>query len=142
MKRLLNFLAGERRRELGGGRTLRLLSAMEVLEARREAAELVDGGREMALCDNACLLSRALERRGRAVYPTGRAVLESLRLEEIEALSRCWARFNEEANPSVRMGERELEGLKKAWSTRRRSALNGVCSRIFGRFPRRNGPGR
>ena len=44
------------------GWTLRLLSAQETLEARREAAELAADQREWALCANACLLARALER--------------------------------------------------------------------------------
>ena len=41
---------------------LRLLSALEVLEARREAAQLAESQGERALCSNACLLARALER--------------------------------------------------------------------------------
>ena len=40
---------------------LRLLSAWEALEARREGDALALDGRERALCRNACLLARALE---------------------------------------------------------------------------------
>ena len=40
---------------------LRLLSALEILEARREAAQLAESQGERALCSNACLLARALE---------------------------------------------------------------------------------
>ena len=39
------LLAGRRRLGLGEGLELRLLSAMEVLEARREAGELAQEGR-------------------------------------------------------------------------------------------------
>ena len=60
--RMLNMTAGPQTMELGGGRRLRLLTAMEVLEARREAADLAADHRERALCANACLLARALER--------------------------------------------------------------------------------
>lgn len=142
MNRLLDFLAGPRQMRLESGETLRLLTAMEVLEARREAAELAGEEREKALCSNACLLSRALERGGKPVYPSGRAVLEQLRVEEIARLAGIWAEFNRTFNPSVREGQEELDKLKKDWSTRRKSALSGVCSIIFGRCPRRIGSGR
>ena len=49
---------------IAGVRELRLLSALEVLEARREAEGLARGEAEAALCANACLLARALERGG------------------------------------------------------------------------------
>ena len=62
----MTLLAGARRTaaEEGQGLELRLLSAREVLEARREAAGLTREDRERALCANACLLARALERGG------------------------------------------------------------------------------
>lgn len=115
-------LAGRRRLRLKDGRSLRLLTAMEVLEARREAEALVREDRERALCSNACLISKALERRGRAVYPDGEAVLRQLRVEEIGTLARQWAAFNRAENPSVLDGEGVIDALKKAWSTRRTSA--------------------
>ena len=64
MDRLLDFLAGPKEMETEDGETLRLLTAMEVLQARREAEELAQEDRERALCANACLLARALERGG------------------------------------------------------------------------------
>ena len=54
---------------------LRLLSALEVLEARREAAQLAESQGERALCSNACLLARALESGEKPVFDSGRAVL-------------------------------------------------------------------
>ena len=76
----MTLLAGARRTaaEEGQGLELRLLSAREVLEARREAAGLTREDRERALCANACLLARALERGGEPVFSTGGAVLEGL----------------------------------------------------------------
>ena len=112
------MLTGRRRLRLKDGRSLRLLTAMEVLEARREAEELSKGEREKALCSNACLLSRALERRGRPVFADGRTVLETLRVEEIETLATCWGEFNRKENPSATDGEGVISALKKVWSTR------------------------
>ena len=57
----LSILAQRDRLSLDNGMDLRLLSALEVLQARREAAELAGEDRERALCSNACLLARALE---------------------------------------------------------------------------------
>ena len=84
----MTLLAGARRTaaEEGQGLELRLLSAREVLEARREAAGLTREDRERALCANACLLARALERGGEPVFSTGGAVLEGLSVEQIASL--------------------------------------------------------
>ena len=136
------LLAGKRRTEAGEGRTLRLLSALEVLEARREAAGLAREDRERALCANACLLARALERRGRPVFPDGRAVLAAMTAEEIGALARRWSEFRRAENPSPEDGEERVDALKKAWSTRLMSAFGGACSGRFRRCPPRRGPGR
>ena len=55
------FLYGADRCAVAEGE-LRLLSAREVLEARREGEQLAAEGREKALCANACLIAKALER--------------------------------------------------------------------------------
>lgn len=122
--------------------TLRLLSAAEVLQARREAGELAREERERALCSNACLLARALEKNGTAVFPSGAAVLEQLQVGEIASFSEQWARFNEEENPSPEDGEERVEALKKAWSMRLMSALSGACSEALACFRRLSRPGR
>ena len=80
-----SILAGARRLALEEGLELRLLSAREVMEARREAAGLAEGGRERALCSNACLVARALEREGSPVYNSGQAVLDALTVGQIES---------------------------------------------------------
>ena len=56
-----SILARRDRLTLDNGMQLRLLSALEVLQARREAEGLAQAPRERALCSNACLLARALE---------------------------------------------------------------------------------
>ena len=141
----LNALLAGREREtlpLGDGTQLRLLTAFEVLEVGREAMELVQRDREKALCSNACLLARALERDGVPVFQSGGEVLEKLRVEEIAALSRQWAEFNKRENPSPLEGEERIEPLKKAWSTRLMSALSGACSARSGCCPPRRRRGR
>lgn len=134
------FWAGKDRCRVAEGE-LRLLSAREVLEARREGAELARDGRERALCANACLLARALERNGKPQYADGREVLDRFRVEEIVRLSGQWAQFNREWNPSPQDREEETDRRKKAWSTRIMSAFNGACSACLALFPPRNGHG-
>lgn len=135
-----SMLAGQSRRKIPEGE-LRLLSAREVLEARREGESLARDGRERALCSNACLIARALERGGRPVYANGQEALDKLRVEDIVRLSDQWAELNREWNPSPADGQEAVERRKKAWSTRLMSAFNGVCSVCSALCPRRNGPG-
>lgn len=133
--------AGFGRLELGGGWSLRLLSAMEVLEARREAGALVREDREKALCSNACLLARALEKDGGVWFPSGEEALDGLSVEEIGTLARRWAKFNRAENPSPEDGEARLDTLKKALSTRRMPGFSGVCSKLLARFRQMRGRG-
>ena len=141
---LTALLAGKSRVPVEGrpGWTMRLLSAAEVLEARREAGELASDEKERAVCSNACLLSRALEKSGKPVFPTGAAALEGLRLEEIEALAGTWTVFNRAENPSPEDGEERADDLKKAWSTRVMSAFSGACSVCSALCPPRSGRNR
>ena len=116
------MLTGKERLELGDGRELRLLSALEVLQANREAAELAE--------------------RGRPVFDSGRAVLSGMSAREIGVLAGRWAAFDRAENPSPGDGEERAQTLKKAWSTRLRSAFAGACSGHSARSPRRSGPDR
>ena len=136
------FWTGPDRVKAGGGMTLRLLSAREVLEARRAGDALARDGKERALCRNACLLARALERRGRPVFEDGQAALDGLRVEDIVRLADRWARLNRECNPSPLDGEEEIQRRKKAWSTRVMSAFSGACSACLALCPPRNGQNR
>ena len=123
-------------RRLPDGTAFRLLTAQEVLEARREALTLADETRERALCSNACLLARGWLRRGRPVYPTGQAVLDHLTVQQIQTLARQWAAFDREENPGLSASTQRVNGLKKAWSTCRGSAFAGVCSELLERCRR------
>ena len=124
-----SILAGADRMELENGMELRLLSALEILEARREAAQLAESQGERALCSNACLLARALEQSEdhTPVFPDGRAVLAALTAEEIAALARKWSAFSRQCNPGPSLGEKELETLKKNSGMTRESGCGGGC---------------
>lgn len=141
----LNILLAGRVREtlpLGDGTQLRLLTAFEILEVGREAAAMAQRDREKALCSNACLLAKAVVRDGIPVFRSGAEVLEKLRVEEIADLSRQWAAFNRRENPSPEDEKERVDTLKKAWSTRLMSALNGVCSAVLACFPPRRRQGK
>lgn len=109
------MLARRDRMTLDNGFDLRLLSALETLQARREGLELASDGRERALCANACLLSRALERTEdhSPAFPDGRAVLAGLTAEEIAALAARWDAFRRESDPGLELSEEELERVKE-----------------------------
>ena len=108
-----SILAGADRMELENGMELRLLSALEILEARREAAQLAESQGERALCSNACLLARALESGEKPVFDSGRAVLAGLTVSEIAALAGRWREFDRKENPSAAGTAEELENVKK-----------------------------
>lgn len=122
-------MAGQDRLPLNNGMELRLLSALEVLQARREAGELAQEDRERALCSNACLLARALEQAEdhTPVFADGWAVLSALTVEEIAALAGRWARFRQENNPGLNLTDGELEELKKNSVTAPASGFDGGC---------------
>lgn len=107
------FWAARRRCPVEEGE-LRLLSAWEVLETYREGEELAQNGLERALCSNACLIARTLERDGKPVYADGKAVLNALRVEDIARLAARWGRFNREENPSPADAADAIEARKKA----------------------------
>lgn len=109
-----SFLYGPETLSLGEGLELRLLTARETLEARREAGALAQGERERALCANACLLARALQRDGRAVFQSGAEVLEGMTARRIGELARRWAQFDRAEDPAPEDGEERCRALKKA----------------------------
>lgn len=119
---------------------LRLLSAWEILKLREESAQMAADGSERALCSNACLIARALERNGKPVYPDATAVLKALRVEDIVRLADTWGEFNRTCNPSPLDSEEEIQRRKKVWSTRLTRAFNGVCSVLSARCPQRTEP--
>lgn len=125
----VSILAGRDRLSLDNGMDLRLLSALELLQARREARELAQEAGERALCSNACLLARALEHTEdkTPVFSDGRAVLAGLTAVEIAALARRWADFHRENDPGLDVSAQELEKVKKNSVTTGRSGCAGGC---------------
>lgn len=125
----LSILAGRDRISLENGFDLRLLSALEILQARREGETLSGDGGERALCSNACLLARALERSEdrKPVFSDGQAVLAGLTAEEIAALAARWSRFSRENDPGLDLSEEALEEVKKNSVTAPASGCAGGC---------------
>ena len=132
----LKLAAGRTDRTLENGVRLRLLTARELLEARREAAELAKDGKELALCSNACLVARAvLGHTGRRRYRDGTEVLERLTPGEIEALAKCWARFRKEVSPGLDIGRERLDKLKASLERMPKQRLRWRVLRCFGALP-------
>ena len=125
----LSILVGRDRLSLDDGFDLRLLSALETLQARREGMELAGDDRELALCSNACLLARALERSEdrKPVFSNGQAVLAGLTAEEIAALAARWSRFSRENDPGLDLSAEALEEVKKNSVTAPASGCAGGC---------------
>ena len=129
-----------RERGLGEGWSLRLLTAREEMECRREGLELAaeEGGGQEALCANACLVARVLRRRGKAVFGSGREALERLTAGQIARLAGQWGEFDQECDPGP-WEEKAVDEAKKGWSARLMSAFSGVCSKVLALFRRRSG---
>ena len=111
-----SILARRDRVSLGSGFDLRLLSALELLQARQEGAALAADRRERALCDNACLLARALEKTEdhSPLFPDGRAVLAGLTAEEIGTLAARWGAFRRESDPGLELSQEGLEEMEES----------------------------
>lgn len=129
-----------RERGLGEGWSLRLLTAREEMECRREGLELAaeEGEGQEALCANACLVARVLRRRGKAVFVSGREALERLTAGQIAHLAGQWGEFDRECDPGP-WEEKAVDEAKKGWSARLMSAFSGVCSKVLALFRRRSG---
>ena len=135
----LKLTAGRRRKKLSDGSDLRILSALEVLEARREAEEMGGTEEEQALYSNACLLARAWEKRGKPCYASAEGILKNLSVSQVQNLAGLWAEFDREENPGFSVHQKRLDALKKVWSMRLRSAFVGVCSVRSKRSQQKNG---
>jgi len=133
----MSMLARRDRMSLDNGCDLRLLSALEMLQARREGLELAGDGREQALCSNACLLARALERSEdrKPVFVGGRAVLAELTATEIAALAARWAAFSRENDPGLDLPREELEQVKQDLGGDPGGRLRWRVLRQFGALP-------
>lgn len=118
-----SILAQVDRMALDNGMELRLVSAWEILEIRREAEELSTSGLDLGICTNACLLARALEAEGAPLFEGGESLMKALSLEEIGQLVKIWGDFNKRVNPSPSSGD--MEALKKNWLCKKLSGFIG-----------------
>ena len=118
--------------------SLRLMSAWEELECRREGEELAGEERDMALCANACLIAHVLWKDGYPLYRDGAEVLEKMTAGQIAYLAGKWAEFDRECDPGP-WDQEAADETKKGWSTRLMNAFSGVCSRLLAFFRERNG---
>lgn len=103
----MSILARQDRVSLGNGMVLRLLSAGELLQARRRAHELARSPLEQPLCSNACLVALALEVEGeeQPFFRDVEEVLAALTAEEIEMLAQRWDDFRRETAPGAEVRE-------------------------------------
>ena len=99
----MSILARQDRVSLGNGMVLRLLSAGELIQARRRAHELARSPLEQPLCSNACLVALALEVEGeeQPFFRDVEEVLAALTAEEIEMLAQRWDDFRRETAPGA-----------------------------------------
>ena len=132
--RLLQWLGG-RRRACAGPFELRVLTAWELLQARREAKGLEQEALEAGLCLNACVLARAASVRGRAVFSSGQQVLMRLSAETIETLSARYAALSQRQR-------RRLQRCGRIWPRAPMSGSSGGCCGSSAFCPLRRAPGR
>lgn len=97
----VSILSQRDRLSLGEGMVLRLLSAGELIQARRQARAMAENLMEQPLCSNACLVALALEAEGeeRPFFRDAEQVLAALTAEEIEDLARRWDEFRRCVRP-------------------------------------------
>lgn len=100
-RQLLTLLAGSGERELEGGLQLRVIPAMEVLQARREAMEKSGGDEQtLGMWMNACLLSRAVYCDGARAFADGQALLQAVTAKTLNAWAQSYAALCEEEDPA------------------------------------------
>lgn len=108
------------------------LPPWELLLAREEARALAGDGDEEthALWDNACLIARALQRKGKQVYPSGKAALKQLSGPKVEQIARQWTeKYRQERQP-VQISQLKERLKKLPWQRLRWRVL-----REFGALP-------
>lgn len=107
-KMLLDLLAGDRRLERHGYQ-LRVLSAWELLQARREAEELGADPETAGLRHNAGVLCRAVVRGNTPVFSTAAALLRQWSAEKVAQEMAVYREFARQIAPDC--GDSERTGI-------------------------------
>lgn len=128
---LLHFLAGGKKTAVGGAE-LRMISAYELLQAQREAADMDAEEQTEGLLLNACILSRAAEKNGKRLFPDGTAVLQALPAQTIEKWMLRYIEAAQQDDPSCR---EEQQQRKNALKNDRYERLKWKVLRRFGVLP-------
>lgn len=100
--------------ELGGGWSLRFLTAAQMLECRGEGEAKAGEERDKALWANATLLSKVLLKEGEPAFPDGEAVLASLTVGQMDSLTRRWWEQDDFSGRTVR----EEGPVREEWTNR------------------------
>lgn len=132
---LLNYLGGRKSLTASAGGVeleLCVLSAAELLRARREASELCQDETELALWQNACLIARCAQKDGRRVFASGSEVMESLSAEQIGAFMDGYLELCENSSPSARMDGEKVRQLKDALGASAYERLKWRVLKAFG----------
>ncbi|MEG2958927.1 MAG: hypothetical protein RR828_04245 [Oscillospiraceae bacterium] len=129
------FLTGVQREILAEDWSLRVLPIWQIWEAKREAEAMAKGGTEQAVCANACLLARCMQKGEKQYFANGTEVLLALSHKEIEQLAARYADFNRRANPGPEADKLRVEGLKSGLSAAGPARLRWRVLRSFGVLP-------
>jgi hypothetical protein len=130
----LDLLAPVRRGQLAAERAFRGLTPQEVLEARREGYALAEGEEDLALCSNAALIARSLEKGGKPVFQDAGQVLAELSPLEIEELAQQWAEDTRD-DLDFRLEGEHLEDLLEELQGRPRERLRWRVLKTFSALP-------
>ncbi len=113
----------------------RLLSAWEMLEVKAEALALASEEEDLALCRNACLLAKVWLQDTRPCFASGKALLQSLSPQKIQALAQEWHAFQSEHPLSLSLPQEEVDDLKDALRNKPAERLRWQVLRSFGVLP-------
>lgn len=132
-RRLLDLLAGEKRLERKGYQ-LRILSAWELLQARREAEELEDVPETAGLRHNAGVLCRAVVQGGLPVFASARELLQHWSAEQIAGEMAAYREFAKRVAPDCEDGQ-ETEALLSQLRQEPEERIRWKVLKAFGVLP-------
>ncbi len=131
---LLTLLGGSGRQALEGGMELRVVPAMEVLQARREAMEKSgDDAQALGMWMNACLLARAVYQDGKRVFADGQALLRAVTAKRLSDWAQRYAALCEAEEPAC--SAENAERMKTALAQTPQERLRWRILREFGVLP-------